>query len=213
MRNNSQNAGCILRFPASHSCHPRRVQWMRAAAAVCESPAASRAARTSSGVGFRAGLPARLRLGWETISGAAKFGGAAQAEASVAQHDSGIGDVAVLAQDAGYECVPLRTTDAGELLGHLAVAFGVGVGDLKLELARISGCSFSASTEGQAKLGLTSTRDLRFGHFRLLPTETRGAVEATAYGSNNTRIAYICKGFLKIFFSGRCEAAKPSNKQ
>ena len=64
MRNSSQNAGCIRRLPASHSCHPRRVQWISAAAPVCESPAASRAARTSSGAGFRAGLPARLRDGW-----------------------------------------------------------------------------------------------------------------------------------------------------
>lgn len=63
MRNNSQNAGCILRLPASHSCHPRMVQWMSAAAEVCEIPAASRAARISSGVGFAAG-PFGPRFGW-----------------------------------------------------------------------------------------------------------------------------------------------------
>ena len=38
MRNSSQKAGCMRRLPASHSCHPRSVQWIRAAAAVCESP-------------------------------------------------------------------------------------------------------------------------------------------------------------------------------
>lgn len=64
MRNNSQNAGCMRRSPASHCCQVRQVVCSRSAAAVCESPAASRAARTSSGVGFRAGLPARLRFGW-----------------------------------------------------------------------------------------------------------------------------------------------------
>lgn len=64
MRNSSHRPGCIRALPASQSCHVRRVEWMRSAAEVCESPADSRAARTSSGVGFRAALPARLRLGW-----------------------------------------------------------------------------------------------------------------------------------------------------
>lgn len=68
-RNNSQNAGCMRRSPASHCCQVRQVVCNRSAAAVCESPAASRAARTSSGVGLRAGLPARLRLGWLPILG------------------------------------------------------------------------------------------------------------------------------------------------
>ena len=63
MRNNSQKAGCMRRFPASHSCHPRSVQWMSAAAAVCESPAASRAARTCSGAGLAEGAFAP-RFGW-----------------------------------------------------------------------------------------------------------------------------------------------------
>lgn len=66
MRNNSQNAGCILRLPVSHSCQPRIVQWMSAAAAVCESPTASRAARTCSGRGFAAGHFSP-RLGWLDI--------------------------------------------------------------------------------------------------------------------------------------------------
>ena len=64
MRNSSHRPGCMRALPASQSCQVRRVEWMRSAADVCESPAASRAARTSSGVGFRAALPARLRLGW-----------------------------------------------------------------------------------------------------------------------------------------------------
>lgn len=64
MRNSSHKPECIRALPASQSCHVRRVEWMRSAAAVCEIPAASRAARTSSGVGVCAALPARLRLGW-----------------------------------------------------------------------------------------------------------------------------------------------------
>lgn len=66
MSHNSQKAGCMRRLPASHSCHPRSVQWMSAAASVCESPAASRAARTSAGAGFAAG-PFGPRFGWLLI--------------------------------------------------------------------------------------------------------------------------------------------------
>lgn len=63
MQNSSHSPGCMRRFPASHSCQPRRVQWMSAAAAVCERPAASRAARTSAGSGFAEG-PFGPRFGW-----------------------------------------------------------------------------------------------------------------------------------------------------
>lgn len=69
MRNNSHSPGCMRRLPASHSCHPRSVQWIRDAAAVCESPAASRAARISAGSGLRDGEPPRERLGWAAMSG------------------------------------------------------------------------------------------------------------------------------------------------
>ena len=63
MRKSSHSPGCMRRLPASHSCHPRRVQLISAAAAVCESPAASRAARTSAGAGFAEG-PFVPRFGW-----------------------------------------------------------------------------------------------------------------------------------------------------
>lgn len=63
MRKSSHSPGCMRRLPASHSCHPRRVQLISAAAAVCESPAASRAARTSAGAGFAEG-PFGPRFGW-----------------------------------------------------------------------------------------------------------------------------------------------------
>ena len=68
MRNNSQRAGCIRAFPASQSCQVRRVECMSAAAAVCESPEASRAARISSGAGLRDGEPPRDLFGWLVIS-------------------------------------------------------------------------------------------------------------------------------------------------
>lgn len=64
----SQNAGCIRRSPYSHCCHVRVVVNSNSADAACESPAASRAARTSAGVGFAAGLD-RRRLGWLGILG------------------------------------------------------------------------------------------------------------------------------------------------
>lgn len=63
MRNSSHRPGCMRRFPASHSCQPRRVQWMSAAAAVCESPAVSRAALISAGEGLAEG-PFGPRFGW-----------------------------------------------------------------------------------------------------------------------------------------------------
>ena len=62
--NSSQKAGCIRRFPASHSCHARRPEYISSAAVVCERPAASRAARTRSGEGDAAGFPRRLLFGW-----------------------------------------------------------------------------------------------------------------------------------------------------
>lgn len=68
-RNNSQKAGCMRRSPASHCCQVRQVVCTVAPAAVCDRPAASRAARISSGVGLRAAEAARERFGWPTISG------------------------------------------------------------------------------------------------------------------------------------------------
>jgi hypothetical protein len=62
--NNSKNAGCILRSPASHCCHTRQVVYSNSAAAVWVSPATSRAALIAVGAGLLAALPARLRLGW-----------------------------------------------------------------------------------------------------------------------------------------------------
>ena len=71
MRNSSQKAGCMrrwLRSPAgaSHCCHERVLVCTTAAAAAWVSPAASRAARTCSGVGFAEG-PFGPRFGWLVI--------------------------------------------------------------------------------------------------------------------------------------------------
>lgn len=67
-QNSSHSPGCIRRFPASHSCHARIVEWIRVAASVCVSPAASRAARTCSGAGLADG-PFGPRLGCDAMSG------------------------------------------------------------------------------------------------------------------------------------------------
>ena len=207
MRNSSHRPGCMRRFPASHSCHPRRVQWMRAAAAVCESPATSRADRTSSGVGFRAGLPARLRfgcLGIEAIEPAAS-GGACAACCNVGNTRCGETSkpgtaVRAICRD-GIKNLATITTDTDNVEPFFALSVGVIVGDL----AESEAVFLVDNVEGVGFIG--------DGHFGLLPLISRGAVEATAYGSNYTRIACICKLFRKIFFSGRGETAKPSNAE
>ena len=68
MRNSSQKAGCmrrLLRSPtgASHCCHDRMLVCTSAAAAAWVMPAASRAARTCSGVGLAEG-PFGPLFGW-----------------------------------------------------------------------------------------------------------------------------------------------------
>ena len=70
IRKSSHKPGCMRRTFApsacSHCCQLRVLACTSAAAAVCVSPADSRAARTSAGVGLRAGGPAR-RWGWLVI--------------------------------------------------------------------------------------------------------------------------------------------------
>ena len=63
MRNSSQNAGCMRRSPASHCCQVRSATCTNVAASVCDSPAAPRAALTSSGVWLAEG-PFGPRFGW-----------------------------------------------------------------------------------------------------------------------------------------------------
>lgn len=72
MRNSSHSPGCIRALPASQSCQVRRVEWMSEPAAVCDKPAASRAALISAGAGLAEG-PFGPRFGWLGIlSGAEK---------------------------------------------------------------------------------------------------------------------------------------------
>ena len=67
MRNSSQNAGCMRRSPASHCCQVRSATCTNVAASVCDSPAAPRAALTSSGVWLAEG-PFGPLFGWLGIS-------------------------------------------------------------------------------------------------------------------------------------------------
>lgn len=174
-RNNSQNAGCMRRSPASHCCQVRQVVCRSSAAVVCESPAASRAARTSSGVGFRAGLPARLRLGWLGIFGqstdqnaAERFVGFAVFVAHRADFgtDAGI-DRAESELGGGNEGGVVRKGDVVEL----SVGVGDGFGDL-------------------------------FVHFWLQPLSPEARLWRI-HTLNNTRIARKVKRFLKINSRGR----------
>ena len=65
MRKSSHNPGCMRLSPASHFCQLRHVAWTSSAAAVWVSPAASRAALTSSLEGLAEGAFAPLlRFGW-----------------------------------------------------------------------------------------------------------------------------------------------------
>ena len=68
-RNKSHKPGSMCRFPASQSCHEFRRRYTKAAASVCVSLAASRAALMSAG--FGGGLAAaawRERFGWLLIN-------------------------------------------------------------------------------------------------------------------------------------------------
>lgn len=182
MRNNSQNAGCILRLPASHSCHPRMVQWMSSAAAVCESPAASRAARTSSGVGFRAALPARLRLGWLVV----KFN----------FHPGVIHDVNAV---IGFLHFQERFN------GRLQSAMGGKLVCLVMCARRIHDCIVEADNMEFGSGGVG-----HFGLLPLV-TRGAVVMQCASHELNNTRIACKRKNFLKLFLGGSGETAKPSN--
>lgn len=185
MRNSCQRPGCMRRFPASHSCHPRRVQWMSAAAAVCESPAASRAARISVGAGFLAGLPARLRFGWfammRCLSGSERTGLLAANDCSdFIQQGNGISAVIVrnarevVALDLELSAVPVDVTEGG-------------FSKMRFDLSNGSGGNFVS--------------DLNGGHFQLLPLSPEARLWRI-HNLNNTRIACNCKNFLRKIYRG-----------
>jgi len=198
-QNNSQNAGCMRRSPASHCCQVRQVVCKSSAAAVCESPDASRAARTSSGVGFRAGLPARLRFGWLVIkvweSGLPKIGvvtaaprdGVAVTHLGVVCLDDRVGPAVAAAKllvDAA------RNGKAGALAGE-----------------KFGGAYFAfAGEDGDTISGVgQQVVDVFHGFLQPLNPEAR---LWRIHTPNNTRIARNAKGFRKINFRGRI---KPSN--
>ena len=190
-RNNSQKAGCMRLSPASHCCHVRHVVCKSSAAAVCESPATSRAARTSSGVGFRAGLQARLRLGWLLI----EFGG------GLVNHQVGADR-----RMAGIK-LPLHGT-VGAVISGLIAREEAGFSAVPQALVdRAGGCErvfvarLAVGHDGAGDVGGES------GHFDLQPLSPEARLWRI-HTMNNTRIARNVKGFRKINFRGRI---KPSN--
>lgn len=176
MRNSSQNAGCILRLPASHSCHPRNVQCMSAAAAVCDSPEASRAARTSFGEGLAAG-PFGPRFGW-------------------------LGIVFDEHEMPGLNFLQPCSRDFSGLIRSLLIAADL----LCLAIHRVAGSRQRANKNDFVQFGLdfdgakAGDFDCRLcGHFLLLPLflPRRGGLRCASLELNNTRIACKCKNFLQ----------------
>lgn len=192
MRNNSQNAGCMRRSPASHCCQVRQVVCNRSAAAVCESPAASLAARTSSGVGFRAGLPARLRFGWLPTK---RDLPALKVEQTIFFN--------------GREVWVVRNFDVGD------VKFGdVGGDPVFATGANLSGQLLNKSAGLVAGRFVVEGFDCDFKvfngvHFWLQPLSPEARLWRI-HTLNNTLIARNVKGFMKINSRGRI---KPSNDQ
>ena len=194
MRNNSQNAGCILRFPASHSCQPRRVQWMSAAAAVCEIPAASRAARTCAGSGFRAGLPARLRFGW-----------------------LGIYTCAVVHSPLyRYSTRSIVRSFFNSLASCRRVLIEVVISVLPSvrHILTLHCCNRSLMRSDSASPACSRPKMIWVRDFILflLPLfPRRGGLRCATHELNYTRIACNSKNFFELFFGGRSHQAKPSN--
>lgn len=191
MRNSSQNAGCMRRSPASHCCQVRQVVCNRSAAAVCESPAASRAARTSSVVGFRAGLPARLRLGWLLID---LGGGGINAQIGTDARIAGI-KLALHGAVGGVVGGLIPDDEAG------LAAVAEGLVDRGGGGQRIVVSGLTVGHDGAGDVGG------EFGHFDLQPLSPEARLWRI-HTLNNTRIARNVKRFLQINFEA---GSKPSN--
>lgn len=195
MRNNSQRPGCMRRLPASHSCQPRRVQWMSAAAAVCESPAASRAARTSAGAGFAEG-PFGPLFGWLGIQVPPRkddghlvkviLGGCLQA--------ADLADISVVFFEVCNFCRvrPSATLFPCALVSGSATAFHT----------ESMGCL--AAQFGKAGIHAVAKRHKLLAggdsHFVLQPLDPRrGGQKHSVHGLNYTRNACNCKNYLQQF--------------
>lgn len=172
MRNSSQRPGCMRRLPASHSCQPRSVQCISAAAAVCDSPAASRAARTSADAGFAEG-PFGPRFGWLGI-GDANFEGVASGRY--------VGVVATIQRGDGLTNHAFAANDRAR---NEAVFAGLGLRDLGAVIAT----------------GAVANGDFGGGHFvsPVAPIPRRGGQQRAAHELNYTRIACNRKSFLHKF--------------
>ena len=199
MRNNSQNAGCIRRSPASHCCHTRQVVCTSAPASVCESPADSRAARISGGAGFEEG-PFGPRFGWLPISEGAEVPEALDAAFRTNAHQL---ERAVCAEADGIDSF-------GTTLGRHVLARR---GDSLAECAQFGAIGWRrdfGEVRNIKEVAESGGGGGKNEHFRLQPLVTRGAVAAqnALHDTNNTRSARNVKNFFQIFFEG---AAMPSN--
>lgn len=193
MRNSSHRPGCMRRLPASHSCHPRRVQWMSAAAAVCDKPEASRAALISAGAGLAEG-PFDPRFGWLDTP----------KSLLPAPHPE---EAVVFNRRDGF-VVDFEFGDAqlfNDGFHALLARFG---GQLFDEGASLFAGSFVVKdfNEGFEDFGL--------GHFSLQPLfPRRGGQQCAVHELNNTRTACNCKNFLRKIFGATTPPHNKTNRR
>lgn len=188
MRNNSQNAGCMRRSPASHCCHTRQVVCTTRPAAVCESPAASRAARISAGAGFEEG-PFGPRFGWLPISDGAEVPEALDAAFRPDAHQL---ERAVCAEADGID--GLGTTlgrhvlaRRGDRLAERAQLGAIGGSRDLGEMRDIDEVTESGGGGGQSK------------HLKLQPLSPEARYQQRVDSSNDTRNARNVNNYLQIF--------------
>lgn len=201
MRNNSQKAGCMRRSPASHCCQVRQVVCTSTPAAVCDRPAASRAARTSAGAGFDSG-PFGPRFGWLDMRAA---------------HVDDVVAVIVLVDDLEISAAALaKVTAAGAAANATKGIADAASGGLANHVVALETafCDFDRANIGFSVVEFVGEGD-GLGHFLLQPLLPRGAVEkqCASHELNYTRIARKRKNFFELFFTGCGYQAKPSNSR
>jgi len=190
MRNSSQNAGCMRRSPASHCCQVRQVVCTRTPAAVWDSPAASRAARTSAGAGLDSG-PFGPLFGWLGILTDGASVADLNPETMLVEHALEAVHLVAFADHVGV--LDWNNEFTGErAFNESAVAFGKTV--------ELEGNGLFCGGFGH-------------GHFGLQPLLPRGAVEkqCASHELNYTRNVRKCKNIFELFFGWPGETAKPSN--
>lgn len=191
MQNRWKKAGCIRRWLSpsgcSHPCHPRRVQWMRAAASDCVRPAASLAALTSCGVGLRAALPARLRFGWLGIFCNFNVSGLANMEITPVRIQTSVSrNIAI--KHPGFmhiTCLPM--------CGYTTIFENFTRCYIRRALNAI--CVNNEFSRNMAEHSVFAWINNKFSHFNLLcPQYPRRGV-GRANDSHYTRIAYKVNSF------------------